>query len=430
MTKLNALSRTLLLMRTHLRPDISDEVLLNALTSTTAILVGDEENLSTPEGQHALITAASLIARSGGRCFVDAPNVPLIGNHPPLREYRLVDALLELGADLIPGQEIMAGQPSRKADLALVIGDSTFSGSAYQMVSLSGSTWTGRIGPTRQRWVPTNSPFGALAAAGLAAAEAYKVAMRKLRPYASPGPFDEMFRAAVGAQVVLAPRHAGSPKADLGRFDMVSGGAISQAALYALARIPGVNGEARVIEPDINDITNINRYAFLRRSLVGEAKAVHLAGISLQGLALQGVQLRYEEKNVDSIGQLASDVLVGVDHVESRWAVQESQPTWLGIGATEAYDAMLSFHTRGLPCARCVHEIGAAPQGPIPTAAFISHWAGLLLAAAFVGNRAGWLRPGEQVTWLACLQLGSQFGVRRVAGFPSGVCPYGCPQAA
>lgn len=417
MNAANALARTMLLMRRNLRPEVSDDELLDALTSVRVVLVADDENLAAPEGQYALVTAALLIARSGAKCLLHAPNARLSGVHTPLEQTHLVDALLEVGVDLVPGQEILAGYPAAEADLSIVLGDSPFRGSASRITRLSGDAWEGQLGFHGRRWISRGAPFGALAAAGLAAGEVYKVAMRRLRHFAAPGPFDDFFRATEFARVALAPAGTPPPTVDIGRFDMVSGGAITHAALYALARIPGVRGRARVIEADANEITNINRYALLLRKALGLRKAEHIAGLGLGSLQIESVPLRYEPAHRKEIGSLAPRVLVGVDNIESRWSVQDEHPRWLGIGATEEYFAFLSVHEPGLPCARCVHESGPPPEGEIPTVAFVSHWAGLVLAAALARELSGvGHRADEQLNHFQCLQLGSPAGIWKMRG--------------
>lgn len=50
---------------------------------------------------------------------------------------------------------------------------------------------------------------------------------------------------------------------------MISGGAITNAALYALLRMPAVTAAMRIIEPDMLDVPNLNRYALARQSMTG-----------------------------------------------------------------------------------------------------------------------------------------------------------------
>ena len=139
---------------------------------------------------------------------------------------------------------------------------------------------------------------------------------------------------------------------DLKEIDCVSGGAITNAVLYCLARIPGVTAHGRIIEPDTADLTNLNRYMLLLRSSRGMLKAVDLARMLGGGLRFQPVPQRYVPAILDDIAPLWPTVIVGVDHIPTRWAVQQAMPDWLAIGATTRWSAMASFHAEGLGCAR------------------------------------------------------------------------------
>jgi hypothetical protein len=124
----------------------------------------------------------------------------------------------------------------------------------------------------------------------------------------------------------------------------VSGGAITNAVLFCLGRIPRVTGRGRIIEDATSDYSNLNRYGLLRRSQVFGRKVDTLIGINLGELRLQMAPVRYDECSADQLAPLGPRVLVGVDHIPTRWLVQLMQPRWLGIGATTHWGAMTSFH--------------------------------------------------------------------------------------
>jgi hypothetical protein len=70
-----------------------------------------------------------------------------------------------------------------------------------------------------------------------------------------------------------------------------------------------------------------------------------------------------------------------------------------------------------------VHPTDIERDGDIPTAAFVSYWAGLLLAAAFLMHRGGAPRPlNEQAAFLSALRPESwataYSGVNRVRDCP------------
>ena len=428
---LEALDRTLRLMRDYVSETADEKQLLEALTSTTIVVAADRANLSAPEGQQALLTTMLLAARSGARVFVHAPNVPIIGVSPPFQGERVVDAALDLGVDLIPGVCCEAGLSDGDADLAVVIGDSPWRGQAKRVVRLTGDVWAGQLTSTGtgSRIAATGSPFGVLAAAALAAGEAHKSAMQRLRPYAAHAQtFDEFFAPTASAHIALAPSGTPVPRGRFGAVDVVSGGAITQSLLYALARIPGAEMRGRVIEPETSDVSNLNRYMLLRRTRCGTRKADDLAALDMGGITLSDVKLRYDERTIGEIGMLADTVLVGVDHIPTRWLVQRERPRWLGIGATSHYSAMASHHEAGTACAQCLHPRDEPDAGPIPTIAFVSFWAGLWLASLAARHVDGERLPLQsQSIYMTSLRAEFPRATWRAPVQPRHDCLTGCP---
>lgn len=402
-----SLDRTLLLMRDELRADIRDVDLLAALTSIEVLLVGDFENLSSHAAQCAFVTAALLMARSGHRVYLAAPEIPLVGRQPPLKSGTLVTSLLEVGGDLLPGVEFSAVPPAHTVDLCVTIGNSRPCANARHTIALNASAWSAWLGPphTAARWRERLWPLGSLGAGALAAGEAFKISMHRLRRFArTPINFEKLFALSPEIRFDLARSNAPTATA-LGDVDFVSGGAITNAALYCLLRIPGVSGGARIIENTSSDCSNLNRYSLLRRSNVFEAKAETLLTLDSGGLNLQAAHVRYDERSALALAPLAPRVLVGVDHIPTRWLVQGMQPRWLGVGATTHWNAMASFHAEDVACARCLHPRDDENDAPIPTIAFVSFWSGLLLTAYLTRSAAGEkLTMGEQHVFLTPLR--------------------------
>lgn len=402
MNILDALNRTFLLMRSDLNADVSDDQLLDALRSTRVLLAADDATLATHSGQCAFITAATTMARSAHSISLAAPETRLVGVQPPLQGEWLLEALHELGRDLLPGWYFDEDVPA-EADLAIVFGTPRVPTDAALVLHANASDWGCRLAnQTVGEWAGGEWPIGGLASAVAAAGEAFKAAMRKLRgEAASPSLFDDVYAPLEKVEIALAPED--SPKiSDLGRFDFVSAGAIGNGALHALLRIPVVSGHCRIIDHDSSALTNLNRNALLRRSRLDFAKVEDIASYS-SGLAIEPMPHRFAGEKAPRI-ELAPTVLVGVDHIPSRWAVQKEHPKWLGIGGTEGYWVQLSWHKEGLACARCVHPTDIERDGEIPTAAFVSYWAGLLLATAFLRQRSGTRTPNEQAAFLSALR--------------------------
>lgn len=113
MTLRAALDRTLLLMRDHVRADTADVVLLDALCNTEVVVVSDAANLTSHSAQTAVVTAATLIARTGASVYLDIPTT-MCCFQPPLRSLELNEALEELGqsaagAESLPDRCCRAG---------------------------------------------------------------------------------------------------------------------------------------------------------------------------------------------------------------------------------------------------------------------------------------------------------------------------------
>lgn len=373
-------SRTLLLMRDEFGPDIEDNVLLDALTSTRVALIVDATNITSHAAQTAFVTAAMLMARSGHQVFLMAPDVTMVAPQPPLQPGMMIDQLVTAGKDMLPGVEFATGEPKGEVDLAITFGDTPSKICARRRIRLNAEAWAGLIMREDQPrpWSATLWPFGALAAAGLGAGEAFKIAMLKLLPYAlNPTNTGAVF--APTDEGIFELTSADAPFCrDLGEIDFVSGGAITNSILYCLARIPGVTARGKIIESDTADLTNLNR-----NMLLG------LAQVLRGGMHFQPLLECYDFKLVTCIAPLAPTVVVGVDHIPSRWAVQEAKPEFLAIGATTHWSAMASFHSDGLGCAHCLHDKDEPGDGTIPTTACVSFWAGLLAAAYVARHAAG-----------------------------------------
>jgi hypothetical protein len=408
MTLRDALDRTLLLMRDEVRETVTDDELVAALSGTRVALIADSVNIGSHSAQTAFVTAAMLMARSGHDVYLLCPPVALTGPQPPLGRGELVEELARVGRDLLPGCAFATEAPAGEVDIAIALGDSEISLRAARHIRLNASPWSARLGDgsAMDSWDGGWWPLGGMAAGGLGAAEAFKASMCKLAHFArNPSRMETVFAPATSVAFALAPE--GTPFVrQLGSFDCVSGGAIVNAILYALARLPGVEGRARIIEPDTADLSNLNRYMLLLHSRLKKLKAHDLVAVLAGfGLTIVPVPTRYEPGQLPSLLPLAASVMVGVDDIPTRWLVQRAHPDWLGVGATTHLSAMASFHADGLGCAECLHPTDDPGNAPIPTAAFVSFWAGLLTASYFLRHRAGQTIPmTEQQIYLTALR--------------------------
>jgi hypothetical protein len=395
-----ALDRTLLLMRDDLVPEVSSTRLVAALMGTRVALIASAAELRTHSAQCAFVTAALSMARSAHCVSLVAPNVALAGPQPPLSKERLIDALVEIGHDLLPGFAFSTTLPADPVDLAVVFGASRVRVVARESVHLNARAWSTelRAAGLATPWQGDDWPIGGIAAGTLAATEAFKYSMRTLGEFANDRRiFDQLYAPASHVDLVMAP--ADTPRiVDLGAFDLISGGAISHGLLYTLARVPNGRGDGRVADAELLELPNINRYALMRRSDVGALKTHQLSRLVAPDISLLSVPERYLGDGLQG-KCLRPRVLVGVDDIPTRWRAQEEKPQWLGIGATTHWAAMASYHRPGLGCARCLHPRDELGPARIPTAPFVSLLAGVHLACYLLSDLAGRLVECDQYVY-------------------------------
>jgi hypothetical protein len=254
-------------------------------------------------------------------------------------------------------------------------------------------------------------PLGALAAATIAAAEPFKLAL--LTMFSPDDVQIAQLQPAVGAcvSVRLAPDASPVP-ADLGRVDCISGGAIMQSALHALLRVPGLCGDIRVYEPQLLEPSNQNRYPLALRRYIGRPKLESICACASPGFRIRGEQVQFDAAAATS-SVLAPSVLVGTDDIPSRSLVQSHWSAWLGVGATSHFEAMATEHEIALKsgCAGCAHPTSDGVVATIPTVAFVSYWGGLMLAARLL-RRLGGVRCdlADQAVSLFALRLDGRHG--------------------
>jgi hypothetical protein len=419
----DALARTTLLLNHELFSGAADEcALTDALLSTTVRLEASEAAVSCRAGQTAVVTAFSLVARLGIGIELAMPNVSILDPVAPLRRDHLVDALVELGSDLVPGAVIRI--ESGAVDTTFVLGAGA---RGHEVVRVGVSDFACELSrggePLR---CEGDLPYGGFAAGASIAPIALEAAIPRLElaagravrgPRPTPGP---------PIAIDLLSIFPGLDRAtlDLGHVDAVSGGAITHGVLFCLLRVPDLRLSARIVEEQRAELSNINRYELLRASDDGRIKIEQLESVAARGVRIAGVRELFTKATRAGLLPLADHVLVGVDDVEARWWVQEDNPQWLAIGATGNHLAQLTTHAPGSPCAGCIHST-PLPEQIIPTISFVSFWAGLLQTCALLSAA-----PAGQNIIVYPFALGSPTAIGL---FPLGFnprCPVACKASA
>lgn len=397
MSRVFALSRTTrLINRVFFDGKAEEEAIARGLAATTVRLLANAESMSDACGQATLIGAFQLIARMGIGIELAVADMPVINMVAPLRRRTLRAALLELGEHLIP--TTMLRTECGAVAVTFVFG--TTPCMEQGAIHIYAGDFDCHLSRDRPDTFPSaKTPLGGLAAAGAAAAIALDQALpeiehttgvaRSRRPRPSPGPpvhidLCELFPALKRSVVAK-----GQARATIGAFDAVSGGAIINALVAALLQLPNIGADMRVIESELADLSNVNRYLQLRGDEDERAKVDVLCDSSTTSLRITGVPQQFTEETRKQLRPLRERVFVGVDDIPSRWRVQEEWPESLIVGASNDHEAVVTSHHPGDPCVGCAHPDPLPLSGEfIPTISFVSFWAGLLQACALLAELA------------------------------------------
>ena len=264
---------------------------------TTVRLIADEPNMSCRAGQAALVTAFQLIARMGIGIELLAPEVEVVADAPGLRRRMLRAALLDLASDLIPNTSVRCQE--FRTELTFVFGDTPCSAPGALCVTVSEFAVQITAPKHERSRIECEQPLGALAAGPAAAAIALDCAMpnierttgiaRTRRPLPQPGP-------PVSIDLTQLFPSLRTEPADLGRVDVISAGAVTNALINTLLWLPGISAQTTILDDDSVDWHNLNRCPQFRASDVGNAKVDALATAETRAFRIQGVKGRFERR--------------------------------------------------------------------------------------------------------------------------------------
>lgn len=408
MTAVDELNRTILLCRDHVSDELSDAEICQQFQSLRVLCISDQRNLSSHSGQTALVTLVCLLSRMGIQVALRIPELPIISPQPPLLgSLSLRDALVASSETLVT-DAVVRMDGAFDPDLIFALGDTDIGNASPPSWRLSGDAWSGTLaanGIAKAHAWNTDWPVGAMVSAATAAGEAFKFVIRQLRlRHTADQVFFEVSRLCSWSFGSLP---VPDQDLDLGEIDIVSAGAISQAALYALMRLPRVQMTGRIFDNDPTGPSNLNRNMLTVTADVGRAKVEVVAQRCAPRLMLEPIAGRFPGGDFE-VRKLATRVLVGVDDIPSRWEVQRRAPGWLAVSGTSHFNISSSAHRPGEPCSGCLHPVDDPGLNPVPTVSFVSFWAGLVMAVRLLREALNRPYPHDhQHLWLAPLRMDS-----------------------
>jgi hypothetical protein len=278
MNAADQLNRSILLCRDHVSASLTDEEIAHRFQSTRVLLVSNRENVSSHSGQTAVMTLISLLLRMGVQVDLTLPEADLLHEQPPFGKGRLRALALGLSNQLISGAAVRASGDVRP-DVIFALGDTPLPHGMRADWRLLGGEWHGELISNEKRsgarWT-VEWPLGAMISAALAAGEVFKHVMRGF-PFRCNGDreyFENSQNSGWDFGDIPIPRCV-----DLGSVDIISAGAISQAALFVLTRLPGIQIKGRIFDDDVTGLSNLNRNML---TLVGKQGETRFAPLWLK----------------------------------------------------------------------------------------------------------------------------------------------------
>lgn len=123
---------------------------------------------------------------------------------------------------------------------------------------------------------------------------------------------------------------------------LVGVGAIGNAALWALARIPA-EGVLHLVDPQDIELSNLQRYILASREDDGRSKTNLGAALKTRGLTIIPHQLPLAEF-LTQHGYKWNNFLLGLDNARDRRSAQASLPRWIANAWTQPGDLGVSIH--------------------------------------------------------------------------------------
>lgn len=204
---------------------------------------------------------------------------------------------------------------------------------------------------------PSANPFGAGGAACIAAANVFRAVFADQIP---GGGLDGEIALDLRDYRTAAPGAAGGEvgSINLGEAHLVGLGAIGNGAVWALARLPALTGTLHLIDHEVVDLSNLQRYAMAAQADVDRAK-VEVAAALLAGTGLHVAPHRatWAEYLAARDDWRLDRVAVALDTARDRVAVQAALPRWIVNAWTQEGDLGVSRHgfTDGKPCLACLY---------------------------------------------------------------------------
>lgn len=289
----------------------------------------------------------------------------------------VLDLLIRLLARLYPTLVIRSGAGAHDAaddamDLArrinpnvsfasdptveIAIGRELPSAGGWPRIYVGSSGWNAFVGTRESQTVGSSqNPFGAGAAACLAAANVFRLVFRG---QASSLDSDSTF------SVLESESCRGSDAAlqgSVGDVVLVGAGAIGNGAAWAFSRLP-IEGVLHLVDHQAIDLGNLQRYVLAERNDESRMKVEVLARYFTRTIRAEAEPLEFADF-VATKGYAWPRMILALDSSRDRRAAQASLPRWIANAWTQPGDLGVSSHDfLGGACVACLYLAGHAVE--------------------------------------------------------------------
>lgn len=290
----------------------------------------DSENSS--EARIALDLLVNLLARLYPCLAIERNGTPS----------RFRQTLIQIAQEINP--QITIQDHVDDCDICLVVGKSTPNANG-QLIYVGSNAWIALISTQAPVEIGnSDNPFGAAAAACLAAANVFRFIFRDQLDSAN------LDKSVIFSLVDLDPKSATPDNPPLNEIDVgsthfVGLGAIGNGAVWILRKISSLKGVLHLIDHEKIELTNLQRYVLTRQTSIGNSKTVLAAVEWSSALRIEQHQLKWDDYLENRSDWNLERVVVAVDSAEDRCAVQSALPKSIINGWTRSGNLGISRHS-------------------------------------------------------------------------------------
>jgi hypothetical protein len=306
----------------------------------------------TFNGQVMIFTCLNLLSRFTNRLLLgEIPQVPtMVG--PRKQGMNFETELLRSIAQINPNVKIDSLSRENPADALITIGNTKYPSSFK--IAINSDGWISKLKEgvaASLDYVSRNAnPIGAQVASCFASAEVFKHLLRRMgsTSYAVQQPVKSISFSALDYSIDSdAPQNPElPPELDLKEIVLVGAGAVGNSFVNTLGYLNDVTGRLVILDFDVVDVTNLNRYLVAGVRDVGKNK-VNVASDFLKGSSIEAipVQKSYESYvKEDKPDKMFDTVISTVDDNAARQHIQSDLPRQVLHGATHEQSCVVSRH--------------------------------------------------------------------------------------